>query len=154
MPWDQHSALKLFQPQELKTELALFALESLSRPSSTLQKTENCANTPAQSFGQPEYNRCKLMWSWDDLYAGHANKSISFRMGTVGKWMVHYFYFSPACSLIYFHYACTHIDLTPSLISSCFPLSLRTLPSINHSDMHVFETEYMSNLFQSCELSV
>jgi len=87
VPWDQHSTLKLFQTQDLKTELALFALESLSKPASTLQQAENCANTPVQSFGQPEYKRCRLMWSWDDLYAGHANKSISFRMGTVGKWM-------------------------------------------------------------------
>ena len=100
VPWDQHSTLKLFQPQDLKTELALFALESLSRPASALQQAENCANTPVQGFGQPEYKRCKLMWSWDDLYAGHANKSISFRMGTVGKWMVCCCYFSPKFSLL------------------------------------------------------
>jgi len=86
-PWDQHSKLKLFQPQELKTELALSALESLARSSSAVPRSENCEGTPVQSFGQLQYKRCTLTWSWDDLYAGHANKTISFRMGTVGKWM-------------------------------------------------------------------
>ena len=122
VPWDQHSTLKLFQPQDLKTELALFALESLSRPAPTLLKAENCTNTPVQAFGQPEYKRCKLMWSWDDLYAGHANKSISFRMGTVGEWMVRYCYSSVTFSLL--SLLCVHahiLALIPvfSLLCAC-----------------------------------
>ncbi len=42
-----------------------------------------------QNFGEPQYNRCELRWSWTDLYAGHENKSIIFKTGTVGEWAVY-----------------------------------------------------------------
>ena len=50
---------------------------------------EVCPKTPVQSFGEPQYKRCELRWSWTDLYAGHENKSIIFKTGTVGEWTVY-----------------------------------------------------------------
>jgi hypothetical protein len=50
---------------------------------------EVCPKTPVQNFGEPQYNRCELRWSWTDLYAGHENKSIIFKTGTVGEWAVY-----------------------------------------------------------------
>lgn len=56
--------------------------------SSKFTVSEICPKTPITSFGEPQYSRCELRWAWNDLYAGHANKSISFKMGTVGEWVV------------------------------------------------------------------
>ena len=50
---------------------------------------EVCPKTPVQSFGEPQYRRCELRWSWTDLYTGHENKSIIFKTGTVGEWAVY-----------------------------------------------------------------
>ena len=50
---------------------------------------EVCPKTPVQNFGEPQYKRCELRWSWTDLYAGHANNSINFKTGTLGEWTVY-----------------------------------------------------------------
>jgi hypothetical protein len=56
-----------------------------------------------QSFGEAQYKRCELWWSWTDLYAGHENKSIIFKTGTVGEWAV-YLYVSEAVTLAVFQH--------------------------------------------------
>ena len=67
--------------------LAITAIQSSA--SGGIFAAEVCPKTPVQSFGELQYRRCELRWSWTDLYAGHENKSIVFKTGTVDEWTVY-----------------------------------------------------------------
>jgi len=46
--------------------------------------SEVCPKPPVQHFGEPRFKRCRLPWTWDDLYAGHHNGSITYYQGSLG----------------------------------------------------------------------
>jgi hypothetical protein len=47
--------------------------------------SEVCPKPPVQHFGEPRFKRCRLPWTWDDLYAGHYNGTITYYQGWLGK---------------------------------------------------------------------
>ena len=46
--------------------------------------SEVCPTMPVQHFGESRFNKCKLHYTWDDLYDGYHNATIAYRQGSLG----------------------------------------------------------------------
>lgn len=47
--------------------------------------SEVCPKAPIQNWDDPRFSRCKLLWSWDELYDGYRNHSITWYHGLLHR---------------------------------------------------------------------